>query len=69
MFPVSNISDTPIGRTCVLVLPEGIVMPKLRAIPQPLPLAKMAYEALRNSILTGELQPGEVRMNPEFGWS
>ena len=35
-------------------------MPKLRAIPQPLPLAKMAYEALRNSILTGELQPGEV---------
>jgi GntR family transcriptional regulator, rspAB operon transcriptional repressor len=35
-------------------------MPRLRAIPQPLPLAKMAYERLRDSILTGQLQPGQI---------
>lgn len=35
-------------------------MSKLNAIPQPVPLAKMAYEALRNSILTSQLIPGEI---------
>lgn len=35
-------------------------MVKLRALNHPLPLAKMAYEALRDSILTGKLVPGEV---------
>ena len=35
-------------------------MPKLRAINQPLPLAKMAYERLRDSILNGQLRPGEI---------
>ena len=35
-------------------------MAKLRSINQPLPLAKMAYEALRDSILAGELISGEV---------
>lgn len=35
-------------------------MPKLKAISQPLPLAKMAYERLRDSILHGQLVPGEV---------
>ncbi|MBW2094335.1 MAG: GntR family transcriptional regulator [Deltaproteobacteria bacterium] len=35
-------------------------MPNLKAIAQPLPLAKIAYEALRDSILTGQLIPGEV---------
>jgi DNA-binding GntR family transcriptional regulator len=35
-------------------------MPKLRAISQPLPLARMAYERLRDSILNGQLLPGEI---------
>ena len=35
-------------------------MPRLRAIPQPLPLAKMAYERLRDSILNGQLYPGQI---------
>lgn len=35
-------------------------MRKLQAIPQPLPLAKLAYEELRDSILTGHLKAGEV---------
>lgn len=35
-------------------------MPRLRAISQPLPLAKMAHERLRDSILNGQLQPGEI---------
>ena len=35
-------------------------MPKLQAITQPLPLAKIAYERLRESILTGQLHPGEI---------
>jgi len=35
-------------------------MPNLKAITQPLPLAKMAYKALRDSILAGQLIPGEV---------
>jgi DNA-binding GntR family transcriptional regulator len=35
-------------------------MTKLRAITQPLPLAKMAHEILRDSILQGQLRPGEV---------
>jgi DNA-binding GntR family transcriptional regulator len=35
-------------------------MTKLEAIKQPLPLAKMAYKALRDSILTRELIPGEI---------
>jgi DNA-binding GntR family transcriptional regulator len=35
-------------------------MTKLRAITQPLPLAKMAREILRDSILQGQLRPGEV---------
>lgn len=35
-------------------------MTRLKAITQPLPLAKMAYEALRDSILTGSLTPGEI---------
>ncbi len=35
-------------------------MTKLRRIVQPLPLAKMAYDALRNSILAGQLKPGEI---------
>lgn len=33
---------------------------KLRAIRQPLPLAKLAYERLRDSILSGDLKPGEI---------
>ncbi len=33
---------------------------KLRAIRQPLPLAKLAYERLRDSILNGDLKPGEI---------
>ncbi len=33
---------------------------KLRAIRQPLPLAKIAYERLRDSILNGDLKPGEI---------
>jgi DNA-binding GntR family transcriptional regulator len=36
------------------------MMPNLEAIAQPLPLAKIAYEALRTSILSGQLIPGEV---------
>ncbi len=35
-------------------------MPKLKTIEQPLPLAKMAYQSLRDSILTGDLKPGEI---------
>ncbi|UCG66707.1 MAG: GntR family transcriptional regulator [Deltaproteobacteria bacterium] len=35
-------------------------MLQLRAITQPLPLAKMAYKALRDSILSGHLVPGEI---------
>ncbi len=35
-------------------------MPNLKAIAQPLPLAKIAYETLRDSILTGQLIPGEI---------
>jgi DNA-binding GntR family transcriptional regulator len=35
-------------------------MPRLKAISQPLPLAKMAYEILRDSIIHGQLRPGEV---------
>jgi DNA-binding GntR family transcriptional regulator len=35
-------------------------MPKLKSINQPLPLAKMAYEVLRDSILNGELGSGEI---------
>ena len=35
-------------------------MAKLGTINQPLPLAKMAYEALHDSILTGKLISGEV---------
>ncbi len=35
-------------------------MAKLRAITQPLPLAKLAYQALRDSILKGQLVPGEL---------
>ncbi len=35
-------------------------MAKLKAITQPLPLAKMAYQALRESILSGHLAPGKV---------
>jgi len=34
--------------------------PKLKAIPQPLPLSKLVYERLRNSILDGDLKPGEI---------
>ena len=33
---------------------------KLPSITQPLPLAKMAYESLRDSILNGHLRPGEI---------
>jgi len=35
-------------------------MPKIQNIPQPLPLAKMAYHALREAILTGQLNNVEV---------
>ncbi|MBL7225558.1 MAG: GntR family transcriptional regulator [Desulfobacteraceae bacterium] len=35
-------------------------MTKLKAITQPLSLAKVAYKALRDSILTGHLIPGEM---------
>lgn len=35
-------------------------MATLRAITQPLPLAKLAYERLRDSIIHGQLLPGEV---------
>jgi GntR family transcriptional regulator, rspAB operon transcriptional repressor len=35
-------------------------MAKLKAITQPLPLAKLAYERLRDSIIHGQLLPGEV---------
>jgi len=35
-------------------------MTKLKALTQPLPLAKMAYEILRDSIIHGQLRPGEV---------
>lgn len=33
---------------------------KLRAIRQPIPLAKLAYQRLRYSILSGDLKPGEI---------
>lgn len=35
-------------------------MAKLQKLEQPMPLAKMAYETLRDSILSGHLKPGEV---------
>lgn len=35
-------------------------MPKIQNIPQPLPLAKMAYHALREAILSGQLNNVEV---------
>jgi len=35
-------------------------MPKLQGITQPLSLSKIAYEKLRESILTGQLHPGEI---------
>lgn len=35
-------------------------MTKLKAITQPLPLAKLAWERLRDSIIHGQLVPGEV---------
>jgi len=48
-------------------------MPKLKTITQPLPLAKMAYQALRDSILAGHLSPGEIynemALAKEFGIS
>lgn len=34
--------------------------PSISAIVQPLPLAKLAYERLRESILSGQMKPGEV---------
>jgi DNA-binding GntR family transcriptional regulator len=34
--------------------------PKLKAIPQPIPLARLAYEKIRDSILEGHLKPGEL---------
>jgi DNA-binding GntR family transcriptional regulator len=36
------------------------VSPALRSIEQPLQLAKLAYEALRDSILSGHLAPGSI---------
>lgn len=35
-------------------------MTPLSTLPKPLPLAKMAYEALRESIVSGHLQPGQI---------
>ncbi len=35
-------------------------MPKVKPITQPLPLAKMALQAIRDSILNGNLVPGEL---------
>ena len=35
-------------------------MKRLGSISQPIPLAKLAYEKLRDSILDGSLQPGEI---------
>jgi len=35
-------------------------MPKVKPITQPLPLAKMALQAIRDSILDGHLIPGEI---------
>jgi len=35
-------------------------MPNLKVIKKPLPLAKIAYQALRNSILNGNLVAGEI---------
>ena len=35
-------------------------MPKVKPITQPLPLAKMAFQAIRDSILEGHLTPGEI---------
>lgn len=35
-------------------------MPKLTSLKQPQPLAKMAYDALRASIVSGHLKPGEI---------
>lgn len=34
--------------------------PAISAIVQPLPLAKLAYERLRESILSGQMKPGEI---------
>lgn len=46
---------------------------KLRAIRQPLPLAKLAYDRLRDSILSGVLKPGEIynetKLAKDFGIS
>ena len=39
---------------------KELFMPNLKAIAQPLPLAKIAYEALRDSILSGALISGEI---------
>ena len=35
-------------------------VPTMKSITQPLPLAKLAFESLRNSILNGDLKAGEV---------
>ncbi|MBW1711848.1 MAG: GntR family transcriptional regulator [Deltaproteobacteria bacterium] len=35
-------------------------MSSLRAVPQPIPLAKLAYESLRESILSGHLKAGQT---------
>ena len=48
-------------------------MRKLRTLDQPLPLARLAYEALRDSILSGRLKTGEIynemRLAKELGIS
>jgi len=48
-------------------------MTTLRAIAQPLPLTRLAYEALRDSILTGKLTAGkiynEMQLSKELGIS
>jgi DNA-binding GntR family transcriptional regulator len=35
-------------------------MPKLKSISQPVPLSKLAYDALLKSILSGQMHPGEI---------
>lgn len=49
------------------------VRQKLRAIPQPIPLVKLAYKQLRDSIMTFHLKPGqiynEINLAKEFGIS
>ena len=45
---------------------KGFLMPKFATIKQPESLAKMAYEAIRQSILYGEWKLGEIyNENPE----